>query len=130
MNKLIISLFIFFSSTAFADLEYDKSFDLGVAFSPSFTPEGGYAKSQLRFGVDIGYSFFKYQYFSPLGNDNFISSTSYKVARIGLGVISNQPVATFSPFAVHVQDRLYFSPTFGFGKSPHTIFTISYELIP
>ena len=127
--KLIFLILLLTSTSAYADLEYDKSFDLGISLSPSFTPEGGYSDARFRFGIELGFTFFKFEN-EPLVSAKGITksrTTSFKLLRVGVGVIDNQPVATFSPIAVRLQDRLYLSPTFGFGKDPHTIFSISYN---
>lgn len=130
--KFISILFLLFSTTASANLEVDHSLNLGIAFAPSFTPEGGYKNSNLRLGVEAGVFFFKYRTDSVLDIDglNPYRKTSFKLLKVGLGAINNKPVVTFSPLAVKFQDRLYLSPTFGFGKDPYTMFTIAYELLP
>lgn len=130
--RFLLALLLVFSTPAFADLESNRSFDLGIAVSPSFTPEGGYSDSRLRLGVEFAMSFFTYTDGQLVSVEGVTSAptTSFKLLRVGIGAIDKAPVLTFSPMAVRLQNRLYLAPTFGFGEHPHTIFSVSYELIP
>lgn len=130
--KLLGLFLLLLSTTAVGEVRSNSSFDLGIVISPSFSPEGGYEESRLRLGVEAGYSFFKFEDDTLLELEGITKekTTTFKLLRVGLGTVNNKPVATFSPISVRLQDRLYLSPTFGFGESPYTIFSISFELIP
>jgi hypothetical protein len=43
-------------------------------------------------------------------------------------MFGNKYAVTISPFSFKVQDRLYVTPGFGFGESPYTLLTFSYEV--
>jgi len=125
-----IFIVLILPSSAFS-FEAKKSIDVGLLISPSFTPEGGYGKSNIRFGTDIGVSFFKYEnLLTKFGSiDGIVTSgnTTFKLLRVGVGVVEDRPVITFSPIQVRFADKIYLSPSFAFGRSPYTIFSISYD---
>lgn len=132
MNRFILILSLFFSTHLFAEgLEQRTSVDLGLGLSPSFAPELGYKYSKLRTSVEIGVSFFEYNA-APFVEVKGISTpaTRLKLLRIGIGVVNTKPVALFAPISVHLKDKVYLSPTFGFGEEPYTIFSIAYQLFP
>ncbi len=131
MMKFLVYLFIV-SGTAFGgELTEEMAFDLGIGLAPSFTPEAGYDKAKLRLGIEFGWTYYRYED-SSLVDVKGLSTPRViaKFLRLGVGSIDNKPVFLFSPISLYVQDRVYMSPTFGFGKNPYTIFSITYELFP
>ena len=113
------------------ELNKDYSFDLGIGFSPTFAPEAGYKNTNIRLGIEYGISFYKYQDSATFKIKGVTQPprTTFKLLRLGLGMIGNEPAFLFSPIQVYLQDKAYLAPTFGFGKNPYTVFSISYELI-
>lgn len=128
---IVLSL-IFFPSLAYGDMFAETSYDLGVLIAPSFAPEVGYEKSKMRFGVEFGVSFIKYEDNSWMKLKKISSppDTIFKLLRVGVAAIVNRPVLIFSPISVMIKNRVYLSPSLGMGKDPYTLFSFSYELLP
>lgn len=128
MYRIFIFLcFISITSPALADLRQQNSYDLGIALAPSMSPESGYSQTKFRFGLEIGMCFFK---FEDESEGSSTHTTTFKLIKIGIASIANQPALIFSPISILLKDKVYFSPTFGFGRSPYTLFSLSYELLP
>lgn len=121
--RALISIFILCLSTYAQGLEQKTTVDLGLGLAPSFVPELGYEFAKMRTSVELGVSLFEY----ANSEDNL---SKIKFLRIGVGVVNTKPVILFSPLSVYLKDRVYVSPTFGFGEEPYTIFSISYQLFP
>ena len=132
MKLLLASILLFVSSVGFSGIKKEGSFDLGIGLAPSFTPETGYYKSKFRLGIEAGYSFFKYSDVSLVkikGVGESQSPAAFKLLRVGASYIDGQAALLVSPISVMIRDRAYLSPTFGFGKNPYTIFSLSYSLV-
>lgn len=130
--KLLFIIGLLLTTPLYGEVEQDYTLDLGINLAPSFTPEAGYENATARFGIEFGVSLYKYQ--DPaIFKINKITQpprTTFKLLKFGIAVINTDPLLTFSPLSVYLKDKLYLSPTLGFGKDPYTMFSVSYEMLP
>ena len=132
MFHILAILTLLFSTSSLAGLKQQNCFDLGISAAPSMTPESGYSNIRLRLGIEMGMSFLKFEDESAVKVKGVSNppATTFKLLRIGFATVATQPVFIFSPISILMKDKVYFSPTFGFGRDPYTLFSFSYELFP
>ena len=128
--KFLVCILALFSTTALADMKQEIRYDLGLNIAPSVAPELGYDRSVVRGGIEFGVSFFEYKSHRFLSIKGLTEDerTPMRFLRIGLGLIVDQPVFIFSPVSIRVKEHLFISPTFGFGKYPYSMYSLTYEL--
>lgn len=129
MRTLHISslLCILLSSKALAEpkIYKDNKLDLGISLSPTFTPQTGYQQASASFGIEIGLTLFRYEDKALVDPEPTI-----KFMRLGLGVLGgNTPVAIITPVSVKFRNRVYLNPSLGFGRNPHSILSLTYEIL-
>ena len=119
----IVALFSSVPAFAEAELKSHGKFDLGIHVAPTFTPETDYENSALRFGTEIGYSFFIYE-----DNAMVDPQPTIKLLRVGLGLVVDKPVLVFTPISTLFRNNVYLNPSIGFGEKPYTMMSITYEI--
>ena len=131
MNKLIVLVALLFATTAHGEIVNKLALDFGIGLAPTFVPEAGYNNAKVRFGFETGLSFWEWSEptFVKVKHIALPSQTTLRLIRVGLASIDHEPVLIFSPVSIMIRDRVYLSTTSGFGKSPYTIFSLSYILV-
>lgn len=130
MKMFMIFILSLFSFNAFAGIQQNTSFDLGIVMSPTFTPESGYDGAKLRLGIEAAVSLYKLEdrsYVNIKGISN-PDKTTIKLLRVGVAFIENEAVLTLAPISLFLKDKVYVTTSLGFSKKPYTVFSISYEL--
>lgn len=125
--KLTITLLtILYTQTSYAEprIYSDNKFDVGIALSPSFTPQSTYEQTTVTFGIEIGYSLVRYEDKALVDPEPTV-----KFLRFGVGLLGNNtPVAIFTPLSVKFRNKIYLNPSLGFGRRPHSILSLTYEI--
>lgn len=103
----------------------DNRLDLGISLSPTFTPQTGYQQASTSFGIELGWTLFRYEDKALVDPEPTI-----KFMRLGVGIIGgNTPVVIFTPFSAKFRNKVYLNPSLGFGKNPHSLLSLTYEIL-
>lgn len=131
MYRLVLVILFCISQTAFGQEIFTnhQKFDFGIITAPSASPETNWDKAKIRFGIHIGYTYYKfYQNISLKERVTSYQPPNTRFITIGLGLIQTSPVITILPIGFEVYKKVFVSPGLAIGKNPYANITISVEL--
>ena len=126
LYTLVATLILLYTTPILADVKVSPTYDLGIQFASSITPELGYSQMKIKCGFDVGVSLFQIEsnLMSRVANPN-----TTKLLRLGVGQVDNKLILTFAPVSAPIYNKLYLTPSIGLGKKPYTLWGLTYTIV-